>query len=319
VQLTSEGRSARATSRDASTLEASDATGPLAGWAQRRTEGSLEAAGFVGAPGNRVFAFAHVPSRRIRGSVLVCPPLLAETLVTYRGDRQLAGSLAQRGIAVMRFHHRGSGNSEGSPQLYSLDDLVEDALVACQKLSDISGRPADVVIGTRLGATVAAVVARRLRIPRIALIAPVLDPKKYLREVFRGHLISEMKTRTTRLSVGDLERSLDEHGWVDIVGYPIGRELFRSVSNFSVTEALARPIRSVLLVHMGKGPREHAAVDALSRELTDKGMQCSAASLPVSLAWWFGGGGFTRAENEAAATGVIDLVQTWLDGDVLGD
>lgn len=317
MKLGSHGRPVQTAGQDVDALEVARPHGPLVGWEQRRTDVIREAAGFIGKPGDRIFAYAHVPTRPIRGSVLVCAPLLAESLITYRGDRRLATSLAERGIAAMRFHHRGSGQSEGSAVLYGLDQLVDDAFAAGERLSEISGRPVDAVIGTRLGATVAAQVARRLRVPRIALIAPIVDPKGYVREVFRGHLISEMKTRTTRLSLADLERSLAEDGWVDIVGYPVGRALVDSFTDRPVSEALVPPIRSALLIHLGKGQREQADTDALAVELTQRGIRTESASIPISLAWWFGGGGFTRSENEAAATGVNELVRAWLEKDLL--
>ena len=289
----------------------------LVGWAQRRTaEGVLETAGFLGAPAERIFGFVHVPSGRIRGSVLICPPLLAETLVTYRSDVKLAESLSASGCAVLRFHHRGSGHSDGLPQDASLDSLVDDALMAGDTLSEVSGRPIDVVVGTRIGATVAALAAVRLGVPRVALIAPVLDPKAYFREVFRGHLLSEMKTRTKRLTINELERRLHEDGWVDILGYPLGAELVRSIGSLPLAQVLQPPLQSVLLAQIGTGQGEEASVEALSRELVHSGIRCSASTLPISLAWWFGGGSFSRPQNEAAASGVIDLVRAWLKQEI---
>jgi hypothetical protein len=233
--------------------------------------------------------------------------------VTYRGEVRLARSLSERGYAVLRFHHRGSGHSDGLSEHASLDSLVEDALMAGEALFGAAGRPIDVVLGTRVGATVAALAAQRLRAPRLALIAPIVDPKAYFREVFRGHLISEMKSGTGRLTIDELERRLHQDGWVDVLGYPLGADLYRSIGGQALLDVLIPPLRSVLLVHIGKGHGEQASAEALSSALARSGIRWSAETLPLSLAWWFGGGSFSRSENEAAATGVIDLVQGWLE------
>jgi len=81
--------------------------------------GSIEEASFIGPEGRAMFAFLHLPDGApVLGGLVVCSPMDAETLRHYRKEVLLGRMLAPRGVAVLRFHYRGAGNSDGDEHNY---------------------------------------------------------------------------------------------------------------------------------------------------------------------------------------------------------
>lgn len=275
-------------------------------WAERDPhDGVTETAGFVRVDGARLFCYAHVPVSP-RGGVLLCPPILAESLVSYRLERLLADALSRDGFAVMRFHYRGSGHSEGAPERNSLDSHVEDALAASDALRTLALDPT-AVVGTRIGGTVAAMASERLGIPRVGVIAPVFDGRTYFREIFRGHVMSEMRHGAEKVTVSDLERSMRDAGWVDILGYPLGRELHESIMRVQLAEKIVPPLREALFV------QPEGAVADVKLPGAGHDVRIESRSVPGSPAWWFGGGSFRRRQEEEARVLTTDFIRGWIN------
>lgn len=78
------------------------------------TDGVQELRTYFGPEHTPVYGALHLPAaRRVRGSVLVVPPLAKEQTDALRGLRRLADGLAARGFAVLRFDYLGTGDSAG--------------------------------------------------------------------------------------------------------------------------------------------------------------------------------------------------------------
>ena len=143
-----------------------------------------------GAP---LYAAYHAPAQAQAGAaVLICPPLFEERKSAYAALRKLALRLAAVGHAVLRFDYRGSGESGGSSAGRRWLHLAEDATAAREKLARLSGREDVVLLGLRLGATLAlwsAAAGRRSSfssgaagLKAVIALAPILNGAAQVRQ-----------------------------------------------------------------------------------------------------------------------------------------
>ncbi len=199
------------------------------------------------------FTALHRPPAVPTAGVLVCPPLHIEATRTYRREHLLGWELARRGMAVQRFHYRGTGHSAGDPADVDLDALVEDALWAAERLRSRTGVRAVTVLGTRLGALVAARVAASLAGAGLVLWEPALDIDRHLHEVFRARLLREMRHGEVKGSTGaQLIAEMEQAASLDVLGYEITARLRRSFLGVTLDGAVPADPRSILLVQLGR-------------------------------------------------------------------
>lgn len=140
-------------------------------------------------PSNRpLFGWLHRgpgngPSRST--GLIICNPFGYEALCSHRSLRHFAEAAAALGYPTLRFDYDGTGDSAGSeldPErwaswLRSIDDAITE-------LRHVAGVSSVCLLGFRLGATAAALVAeRRGDIAGLAAIAPVLAGRPWLREL----------------------------------------------------------------------------------------------------------------------------------------
>ncbi len=132
----------------------------------------------------------HQPTRlRARtAAVLLCNPFGEEASRAHRIYRVLATQLERAGYACLRFDYGHTGDSRGAGEDATLAGWVADVGVAAEALRAASGSPRVVLVGLRLGATIAA-LATTAGVPARHLIAwdPVLDGRAYLDELVRVH------------------------------------------------------------------------------------------------------------------------------------
>jgi dipeptidyl aminopeptidase/acylaminoacyl peptidase len=103
----------------------------------------------------------------------------------YRPFEQIAAALATRGVATLRLDDRGVGQSTGSADSTTGDDVARDALVAIAWLRRQPSIDAEriAVIGHSFGGAVAPLVAGRD--PRVAAVVLMGAPARSFREIMR--------------------------------------------------------------------------------------------------------------------------------------
>jgi len=107
-----------------------------------------------------------------------------------------ARELARAGYPALRFDFRGAGQSDGEFEQLTLSSCVSDLQHAVDVLVERTGVEEVVLIGWRLGATIAMRVgARDGRVRRLGLWDPVPDPHGNLQGVFR-------RARASMLAMG---------------------------------------------------------------------------------------------------------------------
>ena len=122
-------------------------------------------------------------------AVMLCPALSWDALHSHHGMRLLADAFAASGYPAMRLNYPGTGDSRDVDA--ALDETSEHWLAwerflnrAADWLLAATGARSLVLVGLRLGGTLAALLAqRRDDVAGLILLAPVLRGHSYIRQL----------------------------------------------------------------------------------------------------------------------------------------
>jgi hypothetical protein len=235
------------------------------------------------------FTALHLPAGDATRGLVVCPPLHIEATRTYRREHLLGWELARRGIAVQRFHYRGTGHSTGDLAEVDLDGLVEDALWAAERLRARADVHQVSVLGTRLGALVAARAAASLPGAGLVMWEPAIDIDRHLQEVFRARLLSDMRHGAVTGRTGaQLIAELEQASSLDVLGYPITARLRRSFLGVTLDAVVPTDPRSILVVQLGRKPALRAELSAVVDGWRARGHEVATRAIVDPTGWWFG-------------------------------
>ena len=132
------------------------------------------------------FGVLHRPApAQARGvAVVLCSPVGRDARCAYRPLWVLAETLAEAGLSVLRYEHRGTGDSlpldPEADQWAVWRAGVEQAAAFARAHTGCEGL---VLAGLRLGASLAAAAAERVRPDALMLLAPVTAGGPWLREL----------------------------------------------------------------------------------------------------------------------------------------
>ncbi|MBN8727810.1 MAG: alpha/beta hydrolase [Xanthomonadales bacterium] len=172
-----------------------------------------------------LFGVFHRP-REPRAGVLVLPPFLQEFPLSNRLFALVADVLAQDGIAVLRPHYYGTGDSDGHSLEFSLEQAAIDATAALGALRERIGVTPVAVLGVRAGAFVASALAARARLAALWLWRPLVDGAAYLADLHR--IDAEEQASRHRYPEGRRPHPPLPHE--SLVGYPCGAELISGLA-----------------------------------------------------------------------------------------
>jgi pimeloyl-ACP methyl ester carboxylesterase len=143
---------------------------------------------YFGSPLEPLFGHLHWPAAGAPPGipVLLCAAYGHESMSTHRSLRILAERLAADGSACLRFDYLGCGDSAdpaADNPLPGLAHWTRDIGLALDQLKALTGAPQVMLVGFRLGATLAALAAHsRADVAGLVAVAPVLKGRAYLRE-----------------------------------------------------------------------------------------------------------------------------------------
>lgn len=171
---------------------------------------------------------------------LMSHPFGEEKLWSHRVFVSFARALAARGHVVLRFDYTGAGDSTGEIADTSLATHVADASAA---LSVLLARPEVErvgLIGLRLGATFAALVAEQAGTNEqhsclwgapLVLWDPVMDGQAHFEDLLRSNLSTQLAVYGKVVETREMLRGTILAGnRVNVDGYEIARPLFESCS-----------------------------------------------------------------------------------------
>lgn len=277
--------------------------------------GIVEEAGFFD---GGLFGVSYKPTASTAGAVVICPAILSEYDHTYSIDVSLARALAARGIAVHRFHYRGSGHSDGEPSAMTFETMLEDALAATARFSTDVGVGAPVLLGVRFGALVAAAVAEAVARSPLVLWEPALSGRTYFREAWRADMMFQINEGAKPATRDAFPTLLERDNQVDVLGYPIGKALYDSALERSLVGEAGDGRGRVLILRGGPPGSARANLDQAVEELRGRGFQVDVEVLDDALVLWFQGPEMRRNARPAVAE-LIARTVAWIEGQLVGE
>jgi exosortase A-associated hydrolase 2 len=223
-----------------------------------------------------------------RAAVLVVPPLGVEQLTGYRSEVLLGRALARRGIATLRFHPRGQGDSGGTSDELTLASFSEDVRAAAAELRRRSGAERVIAVGVRLGAlALAAAMRAGESVAALALWEPVSDPGAYFQELLRSVVFADVaQGRAGGASADAMRERIEREGSVDVLGYPLHRALTASAGETlpALLGAWAGPTLLVQIDSRRSLSRPHAS---LAEALRSRGASTDVREIRAEVSWYF--------------------------------
>lgn len=274
--------------------------------------GIREVAEFFGPEELKMFGCQHLPNGSVLGGLVICSPLHAEFQRNYRREVELARRLASEGLAVQRFHYRGTGNSDGETASATYETMREDTLAAAEWLSRTASVTRLAFLGTRWGALMAASAAARYVGSPLVLWEPTVDSRRYFGELFRFRRLQALKEGKTGSGSGTPEEEIRRVGWIDVLGYSIDRPLYESAVERTLEDELGEGARPLLLIEISRSGQLRREYATLAARLEHIGFALDTEMMPWDEeAWWFAGGR-TYQEERSMAGKLAGVTADWI-------
>jgi alpha/beta superfamily hydrolase len=258
-----------------------------------RLNGTVERTSFLGERGEALYVCLHEPAGVARGLVVLCSSIGAEWKYNYRREVLLARLLAAGGMAAVRFHYLGTGNSDDGTADFTR--MVSDARLVEQWAAETAGVPLTAYFGAKFGAFVAA--AAGTSAPLVAWSAPRTGTA-YFKELFRIAHVGLLAAGGTEAdgAVGPWAELANGQS-ADVVGYDLHASLYESAVNLSFLAELGSPPRPVRLVDVGTAQQAGQRLGEHAAELADHGFEVSTACFAGDGSWWLNHAGWVAEES----------------------
>jgi exosortase A-associated hydrolase 2 len=216
---------------------------------------------FGGGPPS-LFGVLHEPAAAPTSVFVFCHPFGEEKLWAHRVFVWFARALSSEGHAVLRFDYAGNGDSEGDFSQSSLTTACADVSRAITEARRRTGATQVNLLGLRLGATVASLVAEEesAGVDRLVLWAPVVDGARYMQELLRINLTTQMSVYgEVRRDRTALVESFERGNTVNVDGYEVSFPLYSQVSAISLAAGPKRHAGPCLIVHVDRNAGSESA------------------------------------------------------------
>ena len=272
--------------------------------------GLIERAEFIEVGDDQLYTHVAIPkSGTAETAVVVCSPYFAEFPRNYRREVLLARRLADTGVAVARFHHRGLGNSSGDPAAVGLDHLIEDARAVAAHTAALTDARRVVYHGTRLASFVA--LGSAMGVDGVSLWEPVVRTAKYFNEVFRTRMVQALHDEDEQPTAGQLRSTLLDGGQVDVLGHSLHHEMYRTLRDLEL-DAGVEDLAAVSVVEFG---RERKDVARLLKAFEKRDIPRRHAVCEEGESWWVANRRadyFVAEERRPLTELVLAEMVTWL-------
>ena len=209
--------------------------------------------------GPALFGVLHRPNGgpADREAFVLCHPFGEEKLWSHRVFVTFARQLAAAGHPVLRFDQRGNGDSEGVFGDTTLESACADLRAAIAELRTRTGATVFTLVGLRLGATIAGIVAETIPgIHRLILWAPIVDGARYMQELLRMNVMTQTATfKEIRHDRTELVALMQGGATVNVDGYEMGFGMYESVSALNTAERSHLFGGECLIVQIDPQPR----------------------------------------------------------------
>jgi pimeloyl-ACP methyl ester carboxylesterase len=273
------------------------------------TEAGIRRVDFIRRGSSSLFASLELPRGEPREGIVICSSINADHSKLYSAEVRLGATLAAEGFAVVRFHYRGQGHSDGDASDITFESLRDDALAATEYLQSEADVPGVSFIGSRIGALIAGAVSAAHADSRLVLWEPIVDPIRYVREALRSMSMARMSGGRPDSGAGDPMGSRGDAP-VDVHGFPIHKRFVSSLEGRALT--FGDDPRALLLVQISRSRELSAPYAALMGEWRREGRSADSCCVIGAIAWWFRGMREGREETESVTAEVISATVDWL-------
>lgn len=225
----------------------------------------MESFDWLPVAGEKIFSIMHQPETpRGVGGVLMLHPFAEEKLWVGRASTNLARALCASGLPVLRFDHRGHGDSDREHREMTLSSMREDLAAAAAALRERAGISELHLFGFRLGGTLALSQAAEQAAASVAVVNPAAKGEDYLLKTLRSNLTTQMSIYgEVRRDRERLLADMRETGLLNLDGYHLSSVLYDELAAMDVTATeYAGP---ALVLSLSR--RETAQADADSRQV----------------------------------------------------
>ena len=141
---------------------------------------------YFGSSDRPLFGWCHAPQEPTKTElgIVICPPIGHEHIHSYRALRHLADGFSAQDITALRIDYHGIGNSSGTDEDPDrLTAWLDSITAAIKALKTNHGCTSVGLVGLRMGATLAATIAERMKLACLVVWAPCESGRRYMREV----------------------------------------------------------------------------------------------------------------------------------------
>lgn len=266
---------------------------------------------FLDSPGGRLFAVHHRPRHPAppRGHVLCVAPFNEEMNRCRSMITQQAQAFGALGFGTLVFDLHGTGDSEGDYRDARWSTWQDSIRTAQDWLSKQPGG-LKAILGTRLGAVLAAQAYVDLADPGVALILwqPVIDGKTHLTQFLRLRMAAQLDRPDLPKETTALMRNrLGQGHTVEVAGYEIHPELARAMDEVRLFE---RPLfEGAHVLWLENASPDKPGISPLVREALQDwrtaGVSMDARTYPGPAFW--------QVHERVLAPALIEQTSAWLD------
>ena len=240
--------------------------------------------------------------------VIVCSSVFSDFTSNYHRERLLARTLATNGHGVIRFHYAGEGNSEGDRRDMTFLSLCQDASAVLHHASAL-GFSKFALLGTRLGALVAAATVASMPLVPLALWEPVADSHSFISEAQRARRIS----RTARGLGSEASGWTDElvrDGVLDVLGYDLHQSFLDSLKSVDLLNIVGTRPRPIFIARFRERSRR---MNELDETLRSRKFLVESLTFNVSESWWF------HDQHAPRSGDLLTATSLWLNANFKND
>jgi alpha-beta hydrolase superfamily lysophospholipase len=205
------------------------------------------------------FGWLHDPGPQLDGrerpGIVLCSPLGHEALWLHQSMRSLADRLSRQGFAVLRFDYAGTGDSADTGELVDPGKWVDEAAQAVDFLRRSIGIQRIALVGFRFGATIAVQAARATGADAVALIAPVVAGRQFVREM---KVLQQTWLEKTGPHVCSSATPLDAF---DVLGHRFSRTAIDAMAKCDLRRDTTLPAPRILIAHTDNQGPSHELAD----------------------------------------------------------
>ncbi len=252
---------------------------------------------YFGPQAKALYGACHLPppdqAREV--GVVLCNPWQQEFIRGHRTLSQLSQRLARQGLAVLRFDYYGTGDSAGADADGTLEQWQNDLRQAIQELKRRARLETVYLVGLRLGAALAALVASgRADVEGLVLWEPAVRGADYLHE---------LRAWNEEKQLSFLNQAQMGQTHVELLGFGLHPGFVGELEKLDLLALKRSPARHICLIEGAAAP----AVAQLQRQLEQLGAQVEYHLIPSFKLW------AEDPDKGLVPQPIVEAIVTWLN------